>query len=72
VATIARLFRELLVAADRRPTARAFYDALVFNVISACTDAHAKNYSVILEGRSVRLAPLYDSPTPATGTARPD
>lgn len=60
VATIAQLFREIPAAADRSPTAHAFYGALVFNVISGCTDAHAKNYSLILEGRSVRLAPLYD------------
>jgi serine/threonine-protein kinase HipA len=32
----------------------------VFNVIAGCTDAHAKNYSLILEGNQVRLAPLYD------------
>jgi serine/threonine-protein kinase HipA len=32
----------------------------VFNVIAGCTDAHAKNYSLLLDGNSVRLAPLYD------------
>lgn len=35
-------------------------DALAFNWIVAGTDAHAKNYSVLLDGRRVRLAPLYD------------
>lgn len=35
-------------------------DALAFNWIVAGTDAHAKNYSVLLAGRRVRLAPLYD------------
>jgi len=35
-------------------------DALAFNWIVAGTDAHAKNYSVLLAERRVRLAPLYD------------
>ncbi|WP_199514980.1 type II toxin-antitoxin system HipA family toxin [Nucisporomicrobium flavum] len=37
-----------------------FVDALAFNWFVAGTDAHAKNYSLLLEGRQVRLAPLYD------------
>jgi serine/threonine-protein kinase HipA len=37
-----------------------FVEALAFNWIIAGTDAHAKNYSVLLAGRQVRLAPLYD------------
>lgn len=37
-----------------------FVDALALNWIIAGTDAHAKNYSVLLAGRQVRLAPLYD------------
>jgi serine/threonine-protein kinase HipA len=37
-----------------------FVDALAFNWIIAGTDAHAKNYSLLLAGRQVRLAPLYD------------
>jgi serine/threonine-protein kinase HipA len=38
----------------------AFVDALALNWILAGTDAHAKNYSLLLSGRQVRLAPLYD------------
>ena len=38
----------------------SFVDALAFNWIIAGTDAHAKNYSVLLSGGQVRLAPLYD------------
>jgi serine/threonine-protein kinase HipA len=34
--------------------------ALGFNWMIAGTDAHAKNYSVLLQGNSARLAPLYD------------
>lgn len=37
-----------------------FVDALAFNWIIAGTDAHAKNYSLLLSGRQARLAPLYD------------
>jgi serine/threonine-protein kinase HipA len=37
-----------------------FVDALAFNWIIAGTDAHAKNYSLLLAGQEVRLAPLYD------------
>lgn len=37
-----------------------FLDALAFNWLVAGTDAHAKNYSVLLSGPQVRLAPLYD------------
>jgi serine/threonine-protein kinase HipA len=37
-----------------------FLDALAFNWIVGGSDAHAKNYSLLLAGRGVRLAPLYD------------
>jgi serine/threonine-protein kinase HipA len=35
-------------------------DALIWNWIIAGPDAHAKNYSLLLSGQDVRLAPLYD------------
>jgi serine/threonine-protein kinase HipA len=37
-----------------------FVAALGFNWLIAGTDAHAKNYSLLLGGPNVRLAPLYD------------
>lgn len=38
-----------------------FVDALIFNWLVAGTDAHAKNYSILIGGeRTVVLAPLYD------------
>ena len=37
-----------------------FADALIWNWLIAGTDAHAKNYSLLLAGDQVRLAPLYD------------
>ncbi len=60
VADIARLIRSIPLDADRRAAAAEFFTALVFNVVSGATDAHAKNYSLLLDGRGVRLAPLYD------------
>lgn len=39
----------------------SFADALLFNLAIGNRDAHAKNFSILLEGRrSPRLAPLYD------------
>lgn len=39
----------------------AFADALIFNWLIAGTDAHAKNFSLLIAaGPQVRLAPLYD------------
>lgn len=37
-----------------------FADALIYNWAIAATDAHAKNYSLLLDGDNVVLAPLYD------------
>jgi serine/threonine-protein kinase HipA len=39
----------------------AFLDALLFNFLIGNNDAHAKNYSLLLDGpNAIRLAPLYD------------
>jgi serine/threonine-protein kinase HipA len=46
---------------DRETDIDTFIDALAFNWLIAGTDAHAKNYSLLLaSGPHVRLAPLYD------------
>jgi serine/threonine-protein kinase HipA len=46
---------------DREADVNTFLDALGFNWMIAGTDAHAKNYSLLLgSGPHVRLAPLYD------------
>lgn len=37
-----------------------FVDALILNYLLGAPDAHAKNYSVLLRGSQVRLAPMYD------------
>ena len=57
---IARLLRRALppVAADE--AVLSFADALIWNWLIAGTDAHAKNYSMLLQGRKIYFAPLYD------------
>nr|MDT0658095.1 type II toxin-antitoxin system HipA family toxin [Micromonospora sp. DSM 115978] len=54
------LRREVYPARTAEAHVARFVDALAFNWIIAGTDAHAKNYSLLLAGRQVRLAPLYD------------
>ena len=49
---------------------RTFLDAIIFEWLTAGTDAHAKNYSLLIgSGGKARLAPLYDlaSPLPYPG-----
>lgn len=49
------------VSSDAHQDILTFADALVFNFLIAGTDAHAKNYSLLLaQNGQVRLAPLYD------------
>jgi len=59
VRTIIDLVRE--VSSERTQDTETFLSAIVFNWLIAGTDAHAKNYSLLIgEGGRVRLAPLYD------------
>jgi len=39
---------------------RKFADGLLWALITVNRDAHARNYSLLLSGREVRMAPLYD------------
>lgn len=57
---VARLLRRVMPAAVAERSVWRFADALMWNWIIGGTDAHAKNYSLLLAGRQVRLAPLYD------------
>ena len=57
---IARLFRDAMTPQAGEEAVHRFADALIWNWLIAGTDAHAKNYSVLLAGNQVRLAPLYD------------
>jgi serine/threonine-protein kinase HipA len=59
----ARTIVELIRTFSGRPEEDVwrFVDALVFNWLICGTDAHAKNYSMLIgEGGRARLAPLYD------------
>lgn len=58
-AAICNLLRSTM-GPDAEQAVREFVDALAFNWMIAGTDAHAKNYSILLAGRNVRLAPIYD------------
>lgn len=60
VAKIAEVIAQLDRKVDRDESAERFFDALLFNVMGECTDAHAKNYSLLLTSGSQVLAPLYD------------
>ncbi|WP_298040009.1 HipA domain-containing protein [uncultured Microbacterium sp.] len=60
IAAIGHLFNSLPDAEDRRGNARQFFESLVFSVASLGTDAHAKNYSLLLQRERAALAPLYD------------
>lgn len=57
-ARLARLLRDHSTE-PARDTA-AFFDALAFNWLICNTDAHSKNYSILLGPSAARLAPLYD------------
>jgi serine/threonine-protein kinase HipA len=57
--TIAELLREQ--SSNSEEDVRSFVDAIIFNWLIAGTDAHAKNYALLLGGGgAVRLAPFYD------------
>lgn len=59
VANIVELLRSF--SSERAQDIATFVDAIAFNWLIAGTDAHAKNYSLLLSGGPrVRLAPLYD------------
>ena len=59
-ARIARLFRGAMAPQAGEDAVRRFADALIWNWLIGGTDAHAKNYSILLASNQVRLAPLYD------------
>ena len=54
-----------MIALTRRvalaPDVLRLFDAVVFNILACNTDAHAKNYSILIAaGRRPQFAPLYD------------
>jgi len=60
VSTIGALLDRHIRGAPAQPTRMRFAEALALNWLLAGPDAHAKNYSLLLSGTQVRLAPLYD------------
>lgn len=60
VSTIGALLDRHIRGAPAQPTRMRFAEALALNWLLAGSDAHAKNYSLLLSGSQVRLAPLYD------------
>jgi serine/threonine-protein kinase HipA len=59
-ADIAKLLRRVMPPRVADEAVLRFADALIWNWLIAGTDAHAKNYSLLLADDQVRLAPLYD------------
>jgi serine/threonine-protein kinase HipA len=60
VGSVGKLLREVMAPDIAEDAVWRFADALIWNWLIAGTDAHAKNYSLLLAGNQVRLAPLYD------------
>lgn len=57
---VARIMELLLGSGEPATDRTRFLQAVVFNYLIGGTDAHAKNYSVLLAPGRFRLAPLYD------------
>lgn len=57
--TLADMFA-LTLGAMRAPDVLALLDHVIFNILCCNTDAHAKNYSLMISGRGFSLAPIYD------------
>ena len=57
---VAKLLRSAMPPSIAEESVWRFADALIWNWLIAGTDAHAKNYSLLLAGDQIRLAPLYD------------
>ncbi|WP_290862022.1 type II toxin-antitoxin system HipA family toxin [Hamadaea sp.] len=58
---VVRLLRSAVLAPKQADAdIQRFVDALILNWLIGGTDAHAKNYSVLLGASGARLAPLYD------------
>jgi serine/threonine-protein kinase HipA len=57
--TLAQMFA-LTRRIMRAPDVLALLDYVIFNILACNTDAHAKNYSMMISGRGVQLAPIYD------------
>ena len=59
-ADLFHLVRTLMPGVEGDAACGQLVDALAFNWLIGGSDAHAKNFSLLLSGPEVRLAPLYD------------
>ena len=57
--TLADMFA-LTRNAMQAPDVLNLVDYVIFNILACNTDAHAKNYSLMISGRGFALAPMYD------------
>lgn len=64
VGDIADLLSRLPIE-DREVNAERFFKSLAYNVLIGGTDAHAKNYSLVLIGSRAQVSPLYDTASAA-------
>jgi len=60
VRAVGSLMRSSIPVHSRNTELWRFFEYLAFNVMIGATDAHAKNFSLLLYGRDIRMAPLYD------------
>jgi serine/threonine-protein kinase HipA len=58
--SIAAFFRAAMPPRVADESVLRFADALAWNWIVGGPDGHATNYSILLAGRALRLAPIYD------------
>ena len=65
---IARLLRDAARAGDDL----RFFDALAYNWLIGATDAHAKNFGMVLAGQDATLAPIYDTASWMPYAIRPE
>ena len=57
---VIRLLKRLMGPAEAGVATDTFVQALALSWVLGGTDAHAKNYGILLSGRNLALAPLYD------------
>jgi serine/threonine-protein kinase HipA len=61
ISAVGALIRSLGISTiERAELGWDFFASLAYNSVTYCTDAHIKNYSIMLEGPHVSMAPMYD------------
>ncbi|GMA30413.1 HipA domain-containing protein [Litorihabitans aurantiacus] len=71
LAVVGLLRAAAATARQAEASVAAFLDGVIYNVVIAAPDAHARNFSVVLDGGDVSLAPLYDVATGLAYARRP-